>query len=80
MKGLNLSNISCMREHYLFSNSNNNYVASVVQTNYNIGYELAILDSNGDLCYSTSITNDVMKNLTLKQVEETLIKISLLTN
>jgi hypothetical protein len=80
MEELNLPNITCIRKHCLFSNSNNNYVASVIQTNYNVGYELAILDDNGYLCYNTSITNDVMKNLTLKQVEETLIKISLLTN
>ncbi len=47
----------------------NGYGASVVQTFFSYGgdeglYELAVLDSNGQLTYSTPVTNDVEGRLT----------------
>jgi hypothetical protein len=43
----------------------NGYGASVVRGPYTYGgseglFELVVLDSNGDLCYDTPISNDVM--------------------
>ena len=38
-------------------------------------YELAVVDSSGDLTYDTSITNDVLGYLSQQDVTEILIKI-----
>ena len=60
----------------------NGYGASVVCHEHSYGgkeglYELAVLDEEGQLCYDTPVTNDVMGYLTedevtnlLKQIQE----------
>ena len=63
---------------YRFSNG---YGASVVRHEHSYGggqglFELAVLDSNDELCYDTPITNDVIGWLTHEQVDELLDKIS----
>jgi hypothetical protein len=67
------------RAHYRFQN---NLVASVVFDTYPTSwyknsYECAILDENG-LCYSTPITDDVIKGLNEKEVEQFLYFVSIL--
>ena len=59
----------------------NGYGASVVRHEHSYGgrqglFELAVLDSNDELCYDTPITRDVIGWLTLVQVEELLDQIS----
>ena len=61
----------------------NGYGASVVCHSGSYGgnkglYELAVLDSTGDLCYSTPITEDVIGHLTSDKVVELLERIKLL--
>lgn len=51
----------------------NGYGASVIRHQGSYGFknglwELAVLDSSGDLCYSTPITNDVIGHLTDEEV------------
>lgn len=51
----------------------NGYGASVIRHKGSYGFknglwELAVLDSSGDLCYSTPITNDVIGYLTDEEV------------
>jgi hypothetical protein len=51
-----------------------------VQTSYSYGgkqglWELAVLDSDGEITYNTSITNDVLGYLSEEEVNETLEKI-----
>jgi hypothetical protein len=58
----------------------NGYGASVVQTFFSYGgeeglYELAVLDSNGQLTYSTPITDDVEGRLTEDDVTKLLEQI-----
>ncbi len=58
----------------------NGYGASVVQGPHTYGgkdglYELAVLNSNGDLIYDTPITDDVEGYLSETQVTDLLIKI-----
>ena len=59
----------------------NGYGASVVSHDGSYGgkqgkYELAVLDENGDLCYDTPITSDVIGYLTMAEVDKILINIS----
>ena len=58
----------------------NGYGASIVKGEYTYGgkdglYELAVLNSNGDLIYDTPITSDVEGYLSEAQVTDLLIKI-----
>jgi hypothetical protein len=65
-----------------FIGFDNGYNASVIRTKGSYGgeaglYELAILDSTGDMVYDTPITDDVLGHLTeddvtkaLKQIQE----------
>ena len=59
----------------------NGYGASVVKHNFSYGgkkglYELAVLDKEGDLCYDTPITEDVVGHLTMGEVDKLLVEIS----
>jgi hypothetical protein len=59
----------------------NGYGASVVKHDFSYGgrkglYELAVLNTDGDLCYDTPITSDVIGHLTMTEAEEVLVKIS----
>jgi hypothetical protein len=61
----------------------NGYGASVVKTPYTYGgsqgkYELAVLDKDGRLCYSTEVTNDVVGYLSPGGVTEYLRQIQIL--
>lgn len=58
----------------------NGYGASIVRHSFSYGnedglWELAVIDRDGNLSYSTPITDDVLGNLTEDEVNETLIKI-----
>lgn len=58
----------------------NGYGASVVCNNMSYGgpkglFEVAILDSDGSICYDTPITNDVIGWLDFADVAEVLEKI-----
>ena len=58
----------------------NGYGASVVSHDASYGgkqglYEIAVLDSTGDLCYSTPITDDVIGYATEDKIKETLDRI-----
>ena len=59
---------------------NNGFGASVVQHSGSYGgnqglYEIAVLDSDGDLCYSTPITDDVIGYANEDKVLDTLHRI-----
>ena len=61
----------------------NGYGASVVKHDSSYGgkqglYEIAVLDSTGDLCYSTPITDDVIGYATEDKVLDTLHRIKML--
>jgi hypothetical protein len=58
----------------------NGYGASVVKHEFSYGgkdglYELAVLDTNGDLTYETSITDDVIGYLRPEDVTDVMEKI-----
>lgn len=59
----------------------NGYGASIIRHEHSYGgrqglFELAVLDSNDELCYDTPIARDVIGWLTHKQADELLDKIS----
>lgn len=58
----------------------NGYGASIVRHKCSYGWErglweLAVLSEDGELCYNTKITEDVLGHLTESEVNETLVKI-----
>ena len=61
----------------------NGYGASIVNHKYSFGLELAVLKYSSqntntldfDVCYDTNITNDVIKNMTISQMQRILIDI-----
>jgi len=60
--------------------ADNGYGASIIQTINSYGskqglWELAVLDSEGEITYHTPITNDVLGYLSEEDVNETLEKI-----
>lgn len=62
------------QKRYKFANG---YGASVVSHDFSYGgsqgfFEVAVLDSNGDLCYDTPVTNDVIGYLDFAGVAEVL--------
>lgn len=62
----------------------NKYGASVVKNEYSYGgknglYELAVIDSNGNITYDTPITNDVIGYLTEDEVTTLMEQIQKLT-
>lgn len=54
----------------------NGYGASVIEHSFSKGLEIAVLDSNDKLTYSTPITNDVIGYLTSEEAVEIIEKIS----
>lgn len=61
----------------------NGYGASVIQNEISYGnreglFEIAVLDHNGDLCYTTPITSDVIGFLTPERVTNVLARIKAL--
>ena len=69
--------------HGYVYNFENGYGASVVKHDSSYGgkqglYEIAVLDSTGDLCYSTPITDDVIGYATEDKVLDTLHRIKML--
>lgn len=62
---------------YMFDNG---YGASVVSSNMSYGgnqglFEVAVLDKDGNICYDTSVTNDVVGFLDFADVADVLNKI-----
>ena len=73
--------MSELNGYQLLYKFDNGYGASVVKHDYSYGgkkikYELAVLDKNGDLCYDTPITSDVIGYLAMSEAEKVLINIS----
>lgn len=59
----------------------NDYGASVVKHNFSYGgkkglYEVAVLDNEGELCYTTPITDNVIGHLTMDEANVYLAEIS----
>ena len=55
----------------------NGYGVSVIKTSFSYGgdaglYELAVLDTDGEITYDTDVTDDVIGHLTPEQVTETM--------
>lgn len=66
-----------VRKEFKFENG---YGASVVRHSFSYGgkkglWELAVLDKNGDLCYDTPITSDVIGHLNDPEVDRILEEI-----
>ena len=65
---------------YATINFQNGYGASIIKNDFSYGgkmglYELAVLDSDGDLTYETPIASNVIGYLSEDAVSEILIKI-----
>ncbi len=78
-----LPNFPCHDGIQYIYKAENGYGASIVQHQFSYGgekglWELAVLDPNGDICYSTPITSDVVGNLTDEKVNELLEQIDTL--
>ena len=66
------------QEIYHFENG---YGASVISHKFSYGgerglFEIAVLDQNDDLCYSTPVTDDVLGNLDRDEVKQVLEQIN----
>jgi hypothetical protein len=66
--------MNCYQKRYSFANG---YGASVVSHDFSCGgsqgfFEVAVLDSNGDLCYTTPVTDDVLGYLDFQGVADVL--------
>jgi hypothetical protein len=66
-----------VRSNTMFDNG---YGISVVRHRYSYGgpsglYEIAVLDKDGEITYSTPITSDVIGYLTPKEVTEIMVKV-----
>jgi hypothetical protein len=64
---------------YIFK-AKNEYGASIVQHKYSYGgeeglWELAVLDKDDNLCYTTPITDDVLGRLTEEEINNILLQI-----
>ena len=75
-----ISNFGGIQKLYQFDNQMG---ASVIQHEGSYGYdsgkwELAVLNENGEIDYSTEITNDVIGHLEWKEVSATLRRIQAL--
>lgn len=58
----------------------NGYGASIIRSQFSYGgkiglYELAVLDEDGDVCYTTPITDNVIGYLREEDVSEVMIRI-----
>ena len=70
-----------MNGYQLIYKFDNGYGASVVKHDFQYGgkkgmYEIAVLDNDGDLCYDTPITSDVIGHLNMAEVDKILVNIS----
>ena len=70
-----------MNGYQLIYKFDNGYGASVVKHDFSYGgkkglYEVAVLDNEGDLCYTTPITDNVLGYQNIGQVEQILAEIS----
>jgi hypothetical protein len=70
-----------MNGYQLIYKFDNGYGASVVKHDFSYGgkkglYEIAVLDNDGDLCYDTPITSDVIGHLNMAEVDKILVNIS----
>lgn len=79
-KDLKFFNIEDLNGVQAIVKFDNGFGASIVKHNFSYGgseglYEMAVLDENNDICYSTSITNDVIGYLNEEEVSDYLNKI-----
>tara|TARA_B110000977_G_scaffold45219_1_gene61503 strand:+ start:10253 stop:10531 length:279 start_codon:yes stop_codon:yes gene_type:complete len=70
-----------MNGYQLIYKFDNGYGASVVKHDFSYGgkkglYEVAVLDNEGDLCYTTPITDNVIGHLTMDEANVYLAEIS----
>jgi len=57
----------------------NGYGASVVDHDWSYGLEVAVLDSDGEITYTTPITDNIIPHCTTQNVRDVLKEISELT-
>ena len=70
-----------MNGYQLIYKFDNGYGASVVKNDFSYGgksglYEVAVLDKEGELCYDTPITSNVIGHLNMSEVDKILVNIS----
>lgn len=70
-----------MNGYQLIYKFDNGYGASVVKHDFSYGgksglYEVAVLDNEGELCYDTPITSNVIGHLNMSEVDKILVNIS----
>jgi hypothetical protein len=78
-----LPSVPCLGGIQYIYKAENGYGASIVQHQFSYGgekglWELAVLDHDGDICYSTPITSDVVGHLTDEEVNKLLEQIDAL--